>query len=297
MRFNKNVFNKVKLRLMKITFIILCLLPNFVNAVETQLKKETTLFNQTFSWQIMMGVSIYSSQNPLKGVEQTDAFDYLSLLLMIDLYYEGFFIQSNHHRSIGATQSAEIGYQLYVDDDWTLDIISKNYINGYDPEYLIENNKKNIPTLEGLNERDIGSAIALRYSYFNDDDSILSVDLAKIPEWESAKGWLIDIYYNELFIYKNWDIYIGGGATYYSNQVMNYYYGVSESEANDVREFYKPSAGFKATFEIYAQYPISKKWSFNAGVNQTYYSDAIGRSPLIDKQNITQFLLGAIYVF
>ena len=280
----------------KVLLVSLCLFSHFSFAVEQQLNKEATLFNQTFSWQAMMGVAIYSANSPLKDVQQEDIFDYTSIALMIDLYYKGFFIQSNHRRSVAVTQGAELGYQLHVDDDWELDILTKNYIVGYDPDELIKNKGENIPTLAGLSEREMGNAIAIRYSHFN-ENSISSIEFAHFPPWSAAQGWLIDYYYNDLVIYKNWDIYIGGGVTYYSNKVMDYYYGIDTHEVTQARELYEPNAGFKGTFEIYAQYPISKKWSFNAGITQTYYSNTIGRSPLVDKQHITQFLLGAFYVF
>lgn len=296
MKLTQNLLYKIKLALGKTLLVALFFLPQLSFAVEQQLDKETTLFNQTFSWQVMMGISVYSGHSPLKGVKQEDVVDYLSLSLMIDLYYKGFFIQSNHRRSVAITQGAEVGYQLHVDNDWAVDILAKTYISGYDPELLIEKKDENIPTLEGLKEREIGDAIALRYSRFN-DDAIFSIDFANLTYWSKANGWLIDVYYNEVFFYKNWDIYIGGGVTYYSNQVMDYYYGVKAEDVTDARSFYDPNTGYKGTFEVYAQYPISKKWSFSAGVTQTYYSNTIGKSPLIDRQNITQFLLGVIYVF
>lgn len=296
MKLTKNLLYKIKLTLGKAVLVALCFLPQLSFAVEQQLDKESTLFNQTFSWQVMMGLSVYSSHSPLKDVKQEDIVDYMSLSIMIDLYYKGFFIQSNHRRSVAITQGAEVGYQLHVDDDWAVDILSKTYITGYDPDILIEKKNESIPTLEGLKEREIGDAIALRYSRFN-DDSIFSIDFANLTHWSKANGWLIDVYYNEVYIYKNWDIYIGGGVTYYSNQVMDYYYGIKEEEVTNARAYYDPNTGFKGTFEVYAQYPISKKWSFSAGVTQTYYSNTIGKSPLIDRQNITQFLLGVIYVF
>lgn len=292
----EKLLNKTQRTISKLLLILLCLLPSLSFAVEQALDKETTLFNQTFSWQAMMGFSVFSTNNPLKDVKQEDMGGFLSLSLLIDLYYKGFFIQSNHRRSTGLTQGAELGYQLHVDDDWAIDILTKSYIAGYDPEFLIENKGRNIPTIVGLKERETGNAIALRYSYFT-DSSILSIDVAKLSPFNEPDGWLLDFYYSDLLIYRNWDIYIGGGVTYYSNQIMDYYYGISEEEVTSAREYYNPNAGFKGSLEVYAQYPLSKKWSFNAGITQTYYSNVIGRSPIIDKQHITQFSLGAIYVF
>ena len=293
-----NFLSQVSIK--KISIFIFCIylsLASFMSvAVDAELDKQTTVFNQTFSWQAMARFSVDYTQSPLKGVKQEQIFDHLSLSVMIDLYYKGFFIQTDHRRSGSIKLGAEIGYQLYVDNNWELDILSKSYIPSYSPEDLIENKNENIPTLKGLAERKIGDAITLRYSYFK-DDAALSLDLASLSPISEANGWLVDFYYNDLIIYRNWDIYIGGGLTYYSGHVVNYYYGVKEEEVTAFRSFYKPNDGFKSTFEIYARHPISQSWSFNVGLTQTYFSNVIKRSPLVDKQHISQFLLGVFYVF
>jgi len=289
------IFNKGK-KIVKAAFVIILFLPLVCFSVEQKLDKETTVFDQTFSWQAMLGFSIYSNQNPLNGVEQESLFDFMSLSIMIDLYYKGFFIQSNHRRSNALAQGAEIGYQLFVENDHSLDVMFKTYIVGYQPKNLIENKNQDIPTLSGLKDREPAEAIAIRYSHFN-EDTILSMDFANLTHISETNGWLIDFYFNELFQYKNWDIYFGGGITYYSKQVMNYYYGVKEHEVVIARPYYKPSNGYKASLEVYAQYPISKQWSFNTGLAQNYYSSSINNSPIIDKQHTTHLFFGVLYVF
>jgi len=296
MKYLKNIFDMKKLAYKHILFVAFCFLSHTTIAVEQELKKESTLFNQTFSWQVMGGISVFSAQSPLKGVEQEGAEDYLALSILIDLYYKGFFIQSNHRRTTSLTQGSETGYQLHVDNNWELDILLKSYLSGYEPDLLIEDKGKDIPSISGLATREFGGAVALRYSYFS-EDSIWSIDLARLAPWTEAEGWLLDLYYSDLYIYRNWDIYIGAGLTLYQDKVTNYYYGITEQEVTAARHAYQASNGYKGSLEVYARYPISKKWSFNAGITHTYYSDSIFNSPIIDKQHITQFLLGAVYVF
>lgn len=272
------------------------LISNLSLAAEKQLPKETTLFNQTFSWQIMGGISAFYRPTILKGVDQQKIEDILALSLLIDFYYEGFFIQSNHRRIESALQGAEVGYQLISKNDWELDLISKTYLVGYKPKKLIKDKNRNIPTLENLTDRDPGNGLALRYSRFY-DDAIISVDLASLAPLSKANGWLIDLFYSHLVPYRNWDFYIGTGLTYYSQQVSDYYLGIDHDEINQVRNYYKPNSSFRAQLEIFAQHPISKKWSFNAGITQSYYSKAFDKSPLVNEHNITEVMLGVVYVF
>jgi len=261
-------------------------------AADPQHENESTVFDKTFSWQLMGGISGVYQQSALKGVKQSELEDYLNASLLLDLYYKGFFIQSNHRRSDAVTLGGEIGYELIVEDNWEFDIIHKTYITGYTPEVLIKNSNHGIPTLAGLKERDFGQGLGFRYSHFY-DDAILSVDLAAL----STDGWVADFFYSQLIPYRNWDIYLGAGFTHYSENVTGYFVGVDKNEVSTERSFYNPGSSYKAQLEIFVRYPVSKSWSFNGGITQSYYSTAYRNSPLIEKQHLTQVMLGALYVF
>ncbi len=272
--------------------IFLAFISVSVHAADPQHKNETTVFDKTFSWQAMGGISGVYEQGPIKGDKQSSFGDYLNISLMFDVYYKGFFIQSNHRRSEAVTLGGEIGYELIVEDNWELDILHKTYVPGYNPKEIIKNSHNDIPVLEGLGERNFGQGLGFRYSHFY-EDSILSVDLAAL----STSGWVADFFYSQLVPYRNWDIYLGAGFTHYSQGVTDYFVGVDKNEVSDNRSFYAPGSSYKAQLEVFARHPISKKWSFSAGITQSYYSTAIKNSPIIGKQHLTEVMLGILYVF
>jgi outer membrane protein len=272
--------------------LLLVLISLSVNAADPQHKNETTLFDKTFSWQAMGGVSGIYEQSLLKDNKQSELTGYLNISLLFDVYYKGFFIQSNHRRSDTVTLGGEIGYQLIVEENWELDILKKTYLPGYNPKDIIKNSHHDIPTLEGLEERNFGEGLGFRYSHFY-DDSILSVDLAAL----STNGWVADVFYSQLVPYRNWDIYLGAGFTHYSDGVTDYFFGVDKNEVSEKRSFYKPGSSYKAQLEVFARHPISKKWSFSVGITQSYYSTAIKNSPIVGKQHLTEVMLGVLYVF
>jgi len=265
-------------------------------AADPKHDNETTVFDKTFSWQFMGGISGVYDQSPIKGNKQSEFEDYLHVSLLFDLYYKGFFMQSNHRRSSAATLGGEIGYELIVKDSWELDIISKTYVSGYEPSDIIDNNDRDIPTLSGLEDRDFGRGIGLRYSRFY-QNSVLSIDVASLAPLSKANGWVADVFYSHLIPYRNWDIYLGAGFTYYSAGVTDYFVGVNQDEASSARPIYEPGSGYQAQLEVFAQHPISRNWSFNAGITQSYYSATINDSPLIGKQHLTTVMLGVLYVF
>jgi len=282
--------------LLLLIFILLSVSSFFCVANEKIPENETTVFNETFSWQAMANMSLIYNPSLLKGQDQEDAFDYVGASLLLDVYYKGFFIQSNHRRASGLLQGAEFGYQLKVTPDWELDIISKTYVSGYIPDDIIDNADKSIPTLTGLKERSAGEGIGLRYSRYH-RNSVLSVDFVTLAPLSSANGWVIDVFYSYVLAYRNWDIYLSAGYTHYSQKVMDYYYGVNSSEVTAARPFHQSDSGNRLQLELFAQHPISEKWSFSGGISHSYYSKSIEESPLVDTKNITQIMLGVIYVF
>lgn len=254
-----------------------------------------------FDWQVMLDLSLVSTPQILADVKQTEAIDYVHLGLLLDISYKGFFLQSNSRRASTIIGSGEIGYQLSVQNDWELDLILKTYIDGFDPKEIIRDQKQSIPQLEGLHERGFTDGIALRYSRFF-DNSIAYVDLAaaltdKNKQGDYTSGIIIDSFYSYLIPYRNWDIYLGAGLTYYDKSLINYYYGIDVDEVTSARALHNAKAAFRAQLEVYVQYPLSKNWSFNCSVTQTFYSNSIKHSPLVDENKLTQLMIGVLYVF
>lgn len=286
---------RAKCLLVLIALMLLnCAFFSFAN--EKKPANETTVFNETFSWQAMGNISLIHNPSLLKGQDQEDALDYIGASLLLDVYYKGFFMQSNHRRASGLLQGAELGYQLVVTPEWELDIIGKTYISPYNPKDIIKNANKDIPTLAGLNERSAGNGIGLRYSRYH-RNSVFSVDFSTLAPLSDTNGWLVDVFYSYVLPYRNWDIYLSSGYTHYSEKVMDYYYGVNSNEVTAARQFHQSDAGNRLQLELFVQHPITIKWSFSAGIAHSYYSKSIAQSPLVDTQHVTQVMLGVIYVF
>jgi outer membrane protein len=267
----------------------------------TPMKTSSPIVKDAFEWQFMVDLSLVSTPAILVDVEQTEAWDYFRLGLLLDMSYKGFFLQSNSRRSLTVIDGGELGYQITVQKNWQLDVILKTYIEGFDPTEIINDQKQDIPQLAGLDERDVTGGIALRYSHFF-DNTIFYIDFAraiagKDEQGDYSSGMIIDSFYSYLVPYRNWDIYLGAGFTYYDKVLMDYYIGIDADEVTINRPLYSASSSFRAQLEIYAQYPLSQSWSFNTGLTQTFYSNNIKRSPLVDKNKLTQLMVGVLYVF
>ena len=220
-------------------------------------------------------------------------FDIIEFSLLIDISYHNFFIHTDRRR---AKDLGVIGYQLIEEDDWALDFIYKNYVLGYDPASIERYQDHPLTALKDLDERNHGAGTAIRYTKY-DDNVLFTLDLAKLFLDNNNNNILLESYYSYRQPYRNWDIYFGGGITYYSADIISYYYGVAEHEANNDRQVYRPGAGFKLEFEVFAQYPLSQSWYLNTGITQIIFSKNISDSPLVRTNNLTQVRLGLRYVF
>ena len=294
----------IRLQLLSIIVIVVNLINLPTSYAEQAIELNPTVVNtpiakDEFEWQFMVDFSLVDSQYLLADVEQSNVVDYFQLGLLLDMSYKGFFIRQNSRRSSSALGGAEIGYQLTLKEDWQLEFILKTYVNGYEPSELLKDN--NVPQLEGLAERKATTGLALRYSHFF-DDAIFYFDIAAASAFDdnqygNSSGLIVDSFYSYLIPYRNWDIYLGAGLTYYSQAINDYYIGINANEVTNNRPLFEAESNYRAQFEIYAQYPLSNSWFLNTGVTQSFYLNNIKKSPLINRNKITQAVIGVLYVF
>jgi len=169
-----------------------------------------------------------------------------------------------------------VGYNFYTTDHWNLDLIGAGTAERVEFNYHVNGEAKQISSKSprGVGFRAIGSwgntllqVIALPY-FHEDFQSNSEVDYASL--WLGHR-WQI----------KNWSVSGLVGAKYRSAGLMNYHFGVAESEADAVLNAYEPSSGIDYTAQIDLTYPVSKNVLFQVYSRGTIFSDEFLRSPII----------------
>ncbi|MDP2562557.1 MipA/OmpV family protein [Psychrobium sp. 1_MG-2023] len=265
--------------------------PQLVNA---QTEQESTEEERGFQWELIVGLSAVYNPTFLSDIELTDIDDFIDISLLVDVSYKDFYIRSNRRRA--SLYSGEIGYLLHEQSDWAIDLIVKNYVVGFDPQSIERHHSVPIPKYTTLNERLAGNGIGLRYSYFQ-DEAIFHLDIASLHPSIGQNSWVIDSFYSYLIPYRNWDVYLGAGATYFSASTVDYYVGVSEEETSDILPVYRAGDGIQLELEAFAMYPLSQNWSFNMGLTNTFLSKNISRSPIGIREHFSELKIGVRYVF
>lgn len=170
-----------------------------------------------------------------------------------------------------------LGYNFYSTDYWSLDLIGVGTSERVQFEYQVDGEVKRVSSgsPRGVGFRAIGSwgntllqVVALPYIY-EDFKSNSAVDYASL--WLGHR-WQI----------KNWSVNGLVGAKYRSGGLMNYHFGVAESEADEVLEAYEPSAGIDYTAQIDLTYPVSKNVLFKIYSKSTIYSDEFLNSSVVE---------------
>jgi outer membrane protein len=308
MLFKKNNIRQVKNQgcywLLVISMLILGSFSFFSYAQVITENKEyndnKTLVKDDFEWQFLLDLSFAYKPTIIAGIEQDELLHYFTPGVLVDISYKGFFLQSNPRRSNIIREGIEFGYQVIVEDNWQLDlIIAKGYMQGYDYETLIEYDNDEL--LAGLRRRESTFGSAIRYSQYL-QDALFTIDVfyggsGYDVNNNYVEGIIIDSFYSYLLPYKNWDIYLGAGLTYFSQDIINYYIGVDNSEVLATRPEHTAKASFRGQAEVYALYPLSASWSFHTGITQSVFSNNVKESPLVDTNLETQVMLGVLYVF
>ena len=251
-----------------------------------------------FSWDVTIAMDLVSDVYILRGSEQKQAIDFIDVAVLLDIYYRGFFIQTNKYRYGSYVDGLELGYELAVNDEFEIYLISKEYFPAFSVRQAgsrFETDDE-IEELQGITERKYVSSQGIRYMRYL-DNAVYWLDVAADIFEGYHKGWVIDGFYSYILQYRNWDINLGAGASFFSSQMNSYYFSVKPKEALDSRPVYDAGAGYRFQLEAFAQRPISESWMFSGGVTISHFSSSIANSPLVKRRNATRAQVGVRYVF
>jgi len=117
-----------------------------------------------------------------------------------------------------------------------------------------------------------------------------------------AKGLYTSGWLSQNYQYNNWNFYSTVGIEYRNEDVVNYFYGISEDEFPDINEidglsYYQGKSGFEYTGQVGFDYPMTKHWVFEGFARTTLLPSGITDSPLVDGNSISEAALLVKYVF
>ena len=86
-------------------------------------------------------------------------------------------------------------------------------------------------------------------------------------------------------------------VSYLSDDLANYYYGITDEEVSRGVVDYKPGAATTAQVGVNLMRPLDEHWAMMASVRYTLLPDEISDSPLIESDSAASMFLGMTYRF
>ncbi len=155
---------------------------------------------------------------------------------------------------------------------------------------------KDIKDLTGLNERKTTIEGGLAFSALYHKHYIEVMLLTDLLARDNT--WLIKTEIGDEFHFGKFSLYPSLIMSYQSDAFVNYYYGVTQEEANNSHfTFFKPKGGFQVGGETFLTYPLSKNLSTMLNARVDSIVNTAQESPLLKDSFVYSGLISLIYTF
>ncbi|TMN38639.1 MipA/OmpV family protein [Pseudoalteromonas sp. S2755] len=271
---------------MKKLLIIISLLLPFYGICE----EHSDELDDEFAWQLSVGAFYVDMTMPaLIGTDST--FKHGTFLVDAKIEYKSFYLNTHSGDFFGGS---DVGYQIINNGEWGIDAIYGSYMLPFSERGYYDTDDV-VPELRGIRKRDQDNSLG--FSYYRHVGEFLAVAEIVYDVFGDTNGWVFHLEATRNFELRNWDLWLNFGANYYSSNFHNYFYGVSEDEANGYLTPYKPGASASAFVQMQLNYPIAEDWVFSAGASWLVGSQDTLDSPLVRSRHARVFFTGVKYVF
>lgn len=233
-----------------------------------------------FAWEIRPKSYLAYRSNPLIGRPKSKRI--FSSDLDISYYGENFFFDD------------VVGYTLYANDNFMFNSIAsptEDFILFNDFTYEIDD----VPELRALEERNpsLNGGVELIFNgKWGEFVMQLQTDLLGIH-----KGHIADFSYAQIFSGSKWDIRPTVGLIWKSSNYVDYFYGVSATDARATSlPEYDGRAALNWYFSIEARYQIIEDWNFVTAYYVQYADEGMADSPLLESDRYIEALAGVEWV-
>lgn len=234
-----------------------------------------------------IGGGLMTFTSPLYGDPEGNEKGELHTEFFLDIsaryQYDGWFFEA-------FSQSLEeftLGYNFYNGNSWAVDLVGLS-----DHDDMDEDISKDF---RGLNRRRFDFLMGPRGTAYL-DNYIVQVHALK-DIWSTHEGELYSVKLARHWQHRNWNYHAILGATYRTQDVMDYYYSIDADEASEKFPEFTAPGGMSYSFEVGATYPISESWVFRGFIRRIQLDSGVARSPLILDDHGEMIATAISYVF
>jgi len=181
----------------------------------------------------------------------------------------------------------KFGYQLSSSENYKFGLTGSYRLDGYEAD--------DSPYLTGMDDRDGTLDVGFEYSY---NTGFGSVGMEVVADTlGNHEGYQADFNFSYPIGFDNGELSPYIGAQYRSDDLVNYYYGVKETEVTAFRPFYEAESAVNLVTGIRSSWFSGPHHRFVAMLEYASYDDSIKDSPIVDADNGYSVILGYAYVF
>lgn len=218
-----------------------------------------------------LGIGVAAQQPPQEGADR-------QVVALPFPTYEGERLTANF---------GSVTYALAKTERFSFAVEGQLRFDGYDPEESA--------ALDGLEERDptldAGFSIAMSEEWGIASLKVMT-DVLGVH-----KGYEISASYQYPLQSGRWTIVPGITASWPSDELVDYYYGVRAAEATPDRPAYSGGSVMNTSASINATYSLSPRWDVVGGAEYTRLGDRITDSPIIAKDYEATMYSAIVYRF
>lgn len=243
----------------------------------------------------------------------TDKLNGLGVFFSGRYQWHGLYLEvTNNKQRLDA--GASFGYNFYNTEHWSFDLNVHSVHGDQEGVLFFRQNdqlifpERNSATMVGLRatgrfeQTSVQFSISPYSSNYKDNDGVHTTN-NRYDDALHASFWL-----DRSWQLKNWQFNAAFGVTYFSEDILNYYYGTPIELYDDIPEGdkissfeYQASSGIDVTAQVGVSYPISQHWIFESYARYTDVADSITDSPFIQRWSTSESRIefGALvsYVF
>ena len=179
--------------------------------------------------------------------------------------WKGLFAETNSH----SFTSFALGYTPWSNNTTSVDFVISEGLGTYEP---------GIGAFESVEKRTSDLVAGIRTT-LNLDSTLVQFE-AYSDISGKHDGQMTALQMGKFVQIRNWNLHGLVGVRYFSGNMLDYYFGISESESTTAIPRYTASGGTLGSLEVGATLPLSGKWVLKLTAEGLYLPDSVTDSPL-----------------
>ncbi|MCM8800605.1 MAG: MipA/OmpV family protein [Candidatus Omnitrophica bacterium] len=216
-----------------------------------------------------IGMGVMYQQSPYTKVDSK-----IYPVPIISLEYKRFFIDQTL-----------FGFHLIDTNKFKFSFINSVRLAGY--------NSDDSPNLNGMQDRKSTLEAGLRVKWNSNPFTFTITGLTDLLD--KHEGQQISVFILKEFFERFLTLHIG--ISWFSDNLVNYYYGVKDSEVTSQRSVYQPDDTVNYITGLTFAVPLGRHWTLINDIQYELLGEEIKYSPLVDKNGISRFIFGIVYRF